>query len=241
MKSTLKQQYMLSVLHSQYHACWCSSNFRSQGISRNGIHPKAGMEYSISSIRRVNHCPIAFLLGNIKMYLFLNIEMAAAVEIIAHKDSGNGSSLVEVHEPWLIMKYIKTALLVFTGHFGHWHRTPNPTKCCLQNVCHFVDAAMRWQADHWPVASLTTAISVGLPRPERRRTADTILRYRLSSSSRVRARLSVISRMTGCRRDSSTRRCSSKKSAASWKICKLFKLYHDLHSCGNNLDKYSEI
>ena len=61
MKSTLKQQYMLSVLHSQYHACWCSSDFRSQGISRNGIHPKAGMEYSISSIRRVNHCPIAFL------------------------------------------------------------------------------------------------------------------------------------------------------------------------------------
>ena len=31
---------MLSVLHSQYHACWCSGDFRSQGISRNGIDPQ---------------------------------------------------------------------------------------------------------------------------------------------------------------------------------------------------------
>ena len=67
-------------------------------------------------------------------------------------------------------------------------------------------------SNHTPVASLTTAMSVGLPRPERRRTADTILRYRLSSSSRVLARLSVISRITGCKRDSSTRWCSSRKS-----------------------------
>jgi len=56
-----------------------------------------------------------------------------------------------------------------------------------------------------PVASLTTAMSVGLPRPDRKRTADTILRYKLSSSSRVLARLSVISRITGCKRDSKTR------------------------------------
>ena len=36
-KLTLEQQYMLSVLHSQYHACWCSGDFESQGISRRGI------------------------------------------------------------------------------------------------------------------------------------------------------------------------------------------------------------
>ena len=41
---------MLSVLHSQYHACWCSGDFRSQGINRHGIAPP---EYSVSSIRRV--------------------------------------------------------------------------------------------------------------------------------------------------------------------------------------------
>ena len=28
---------MLSVLHSQYHACWCTGDFRSQCISRHGI------------------------------------------------------------------------------------------------------------------------------------------------------------------------------------------------------------
>ena len=34
---TLKQQYMLSVLHSQYYACWWTGDFRSQWISRHGI------------------------------------------------------------------------------------------------------------------------------------------------------------------------------------------------------------
>ena len=41
MKLTLEQQYMLSVLHGQYHACWCSGDFRSQGINRHGIDPKS--------------------------------------------------------------------------------------------------------------------------------------------------------------------------------------------------------
>ena len=36
MKWTL-EQYMLSVLHGQHHTCWCSGDFRSQGISRHGI------------------------------------------------------------------------------------------------------------------------------------------------------------------------------------------------------------
>ena len=51
-KSTLEQQCMLSVLHSQYHAFWCSGDFRSQNITRHGIdHPKS--EYSVSSIKWV--------------------------------------------------------------------------------------------------------------------------------------------------------------------------------------------
>ena len=41
MKLTLEQQNMLSVLHSQYHACWCSGDFRSQGISRHDIEPQS--------------------------------------------------------------------------------------------------------------------------------------------------------------------------------------------------------
>ena len=32
---------MLSVLHGQYHTCWCSGNFRSQGISMHGIDPQS--------------------------------------------------------------------------------------------------------------------------------------------------------------------------------------------------------
>ena len=52
MKLILEQQYILSVLHNQYHARWCSGDFRSQGISRHGIDPTK-LEYSISSIRRI--------------------------------------------------------------------------------------------------------------------------------------------------------------------------------------------
>ena len=40
-KLTLEQQYVLSVLHSQYHACWCSGDFRSQCISRHSIDLKS--------------------------------------------------------------------------------------------------------------------------------------------------------------------------------------------------------
>ena len=41
MKLILEQQYMLSVPHSQYHACWCIGDFRSQCISRCGIYPQS--------------------------------------------------------------------------------------------------------------------------------------------------------------------------------------------------------
>ena len=41
MKLSLEQLYMLSVLHSQYHACWCTGDFRSQCISRHGIDPQS--------------------------------------------------------------------------------------------------------------------------------------------------------------------------------------------------------
>ena len=41
MEWTVKQQYMLSVLHTQYHVCWCSGDFRSQSISSHGIDPQS--------------------------------------------------------------------------------------------------------------------------------------------------------------------------------------------------------
>ena len=40
MKLTMKQQCIWSVLHSQYYACWCTGNFRSQCISKHGIDPQ---------------------------------------------------------------------------------------------------------------------------------------------------------------------------------------------------------
>ena len=40
MKLALEQQY-ISVLHSQYHVCWCSDDLRSQGINRNSIDPQS--------------------------------------------------------------------------------------------------------------------------------------------------------------------------------------------------------
>ena len=40
MKLRLEQEDMF-VLHSQYHACWCSGDFRSQSISKHGIDLKS--------------------------------------------------------------------------------------------------------------------------------------------------------------------------------------------------------
>ena len=49
MKLILEQQRILFVLHSQYHACWCSGDFVSQGISRYGIDPKSWIILSPAS------------------------------------------------------------------------------------------------------------------------------------------------------------------------------------------------
>ena len=64
-----------------------------------------------------------------------------------------------------------------------------------------------------PVASLTTDMSVGLPKPDLNNIAETIFLYKLSKSSLVLALESVISRITGCKRDSRTLLCSSRNSA----------------------------
>ena len=37
----MEQLYMLPNLCWQYHACWCSGDFRSQGISRHSVDPKS--------------------------------------------------------------------------------------------------------------------------------------------------------------------------------------------------------
>ena len=44
MKLSVEQQYMFmmtSVLHSQYHVCLFTGDFRSQGINSHGINPQS--------------------------------------------------------------------------------------------------------------------------------------------------------------------------------------------------------
>ena len=38
LKSFLKQDKNLIILHSQYHGCWCPGNARSQGLSNHDIY-----------------------------------------------------------------------------------------------------------------------------------------------------------------------------------------------------------
>ena len=37
----MEQPHMLPILYCQYHVCWCSGDFRSQGISKHGIDPQS--------------------------------------------------------------------------------------------------------------------------------------------------------------------------------------------------------
>ena len=48
---------LLSVLHSQYHACWCTGDFESQCISRHDIDLQ-NPEYSVSNRGRLNSSPL---------------------------------------------------------------------------------------------------------------------------------------------------------------------------------------
>ena len=76
MKLTLGQQYMFSVLHNQCHACWCSGGFRSQGISRHVIDPKAGIfrlqyqgfNYKVTHLARACLEPNDFSLLSVSIY-----------------------------------------------------------------------------------------------------------------------------------------------------------------------------
>ena len=83
----------------------------------------------------------------------------------------------------------------------------------FNNVKLMAEKEYQYKMNYLPVASLTTDISVGLPKPDLSKIADTIFLYKLSKSSLVLALESVISLITGCKRDSRTRLCSSKNSA----------------------------
>ena len=54
MKLILEQQCMLSALHKQYHACWCTGDFRSQGIRGHGIGPQSRNIPSLASKELIN-------------------------------------------------------------------------------------------------------------------------------------------------------------------------------------------
>ena len=57
MKLSLEQHYILYVLHSQYHACWCTGDFRSQCISRHDIDPQSRNIPSPAS-EELTHCKL---------------------------------------------------------------------------------------------------------------------------------------------------------------------------------------
>ena len=63
---TIEQPYMLPILYYQYHACWCSGDYRSHNFSKHDIDPPM-LEYSISSIRRV-HCLCVFIISTFTIF-----------------------------------------------------------------------------------------------------------------------------------------------------------------------------
>ena len=68
MKSTLEQQYMLSVLHSQYHAC----DIRSQSISRHGIDPQS---WNIPSPASEELMPIDWVIKTLCLTTYMEVLM----------------------------------------------------------------------------------------------------------------------------------------------------------------------
>ena len=66
---------MLSVLHSQYHACWCSSNFRRQDISMHGIDTQSPNIPSPASEVLMNPGPFSW-------YIWFRIPSGIGLEFV---------------------------------------------------------------------------------------------------------------------------------------------------------------
>ena len=72
----------MSVLHSQYHACWCFGYFRSRGISRHGIDPQSRNILSLASGLKQNDWHFA---DNIYKCIFITENFWIKIQILPLK------------------------------------------------------------------------------------------------------------------------------------------------------------
>ena len=150
------KEYTLSVLHSQYHACWCYDDFGSQGISRHGID-LISMEYSVFSIRRVNlsgaelkynalapyitrsSATLILTMGNADFLMFIKNELK-------NKRPVGLSSFVNC--PPVVASFLTQRQLSINAGWQHMGRVPHPNyvdpECYVATVCHHV-RFMYWE------------------------------------------------------------------------------------------------
>ena len=132
MKLTLEQQYLLSVLHSQYHACWCSGDFRSQCISRHGIAPQMP-QYSISSIRRVNivsgMASTSITRANVDSYLWHDLSSPGISELtLCDVDFIFGKIKVYLHFVSFLITGMEQILVILSSEKKHKQKNINKNK-----------------------------------------------------------------------------------------------------------------
>ena len=135
---------MLSDLCRQYHACWCTGDFRSQCITRHGIEP----QYSVSSISRVNYASSHYYYGVIYAFVYLWI------------NNNGGCDMDMLHSKHYLGRWNMTSYTM------SWYDTMNQVNsnaCMIVNIydepCHVTKADSRLAPSQWEMTLLCNDIS----------------------------------------------------------------------------------
>ena len=97
---------MLSVLHSQYHACWCSGDLRSQGISRHGIDSQSwNIQFPASE-----ELKLKFLLSLSEIF---PLKVISTIWKFLHLNSKQWMIQTHTLFKWLRILLIRTKLLCY--------------------------------------------------------------------------------------------------------------------------------
>ena len=77
-KFTMEQPYMLPILHWQCHACWCSGDFRSHGITRHGIITSNTVAQDLPC-HILSHCDLSAIIWQIRNNYTLAINICTII------------------------------------------------------------------------------------------------------------------------------------------------------------------
>ena len=134
---------VLSVLHSQYHACWCSGDFRRQGFSRYGIDPQSWNILSLAS-EELTHW------GRVTHICFGNLTIIGSDNGLS---PGRRQAIIWTNARILLIgplgtNFSEMFIEIHTFSFKKMHVKMLSAK--RRRFCHGLNVLMKYQSCWWP-------------------------------------------------------------------------------------------